>query len=440
MFWLETFIVIACILIGARKSGMAMGFAGGVGLIFLVFFCGLRPANPPVDVLLIITCVSGMAATLQCAGGLDYLVSIAEKILRSNPNRITFMAPIVTFFFTVFTGTSYVGLAVFPVIAEVAMEAKVRVERPMSIAVVACQHAISASPISASTAALIGILALQGVSLGQIMAVSLPAILIACLLGALSVYKRGLELEDDPEFQRRIQSGELTLSNQGEEKKEYVPTKEAKLSVAIFALAVASIVFLGSFQELLPSWEVNGKVVRLSIANTIEMIAFAGGFIMAMTCKVRATTIARSEVFTAGMTGVTVIFGIAWMTNTFFLAHKAEFFDVLGGYIQLYPWLFAVVLFFMSAMLMSQATTTSALMPVGVALGLPPSTLVSLAPAVNGIFFIPANGPTISGILFDRSGTTHIGKYVLNHSYMRPGFVSNIGSILISFAIAYFVF
>lgn len=334
MIWLEGLIILACIMIGARKNGVAMGFAGGVGLILLVFVFGLRPSSPPVNVLLIITAVSAMAATLQCAGGLDLLVSIAEKILRSNPNRITIMAPIVTFVFTMFTGTSYVAMAVYPVISEVSLEAGIRVERPMSIAMVASQHGISASPVSASTAALLGVLAVHGVTLGQIMAVAIPAIFIGCMLGAVSVYKRGAELADDPEFQRRLKSGELTAQ---ENRPAYVPTREAKLSVTIFGIAVALIVLLGSFKGLMPSWNVNGKLVRLSIPNAIEMIAFAASFLMVLTCNIAPGKIAKSGVFTAGMTGVIAIFGIAWMTDTFFLAHKAEFIANLGGTVQAYP-------------------------------------------------------------------------------------------------------
>lgn len=225
MIWLESLIILACIMIGARKNGVAMGFAGGVGLCLLVFIFGLRPSSPPVNVLLIITAVSAMAATLQCAGGLDLLVAVAEKILRSHPDRITIMAPIVTFVFTMFTGTSYVAMAVYPVISEVALEANIRVERPMSIAMVASQHGISASPVSASTAALLGVLAVHGVTLGQIMAVAIPAIFVGCMLGALSVYRRGCELADDPEFQRRLASGELTHEAN---RPAYVPTREAK--------------------------------------------------------------------------------------------------------------------------------------------------------------------------------------------------------------------
>ncbi len=437
MVWVEAFIILACIMIGARKNGVAMGFAGGVGLCLLVFVFGLRPSSPPINVLLIITAVSAMAATLRCAGGLDLLVDIAEKILRSNPNRITIMAPIVTFLFTVFTGTSYVAMAVYPVICEVALEADIRVERPMSIALVASQHGISASPVSASTAALLGVLAVHGVSLGQIMLVAIPSILIGCLVGAVSVYKRGVELQDDPEFQRRLKSGELTHQAH---RTAYIPTREAKLSVSIFGVAVALIVLLGSFKGLMPSWMVNGKLVRLSIPNAIEMIAFAASFIMVVTCNITPSKIAKSDVFSAGMTGVIAIFGIAWMTDTFFLAHKGEFIQMLGGTVQAYPWLFGVVVFAMSAVLLSQGATTSSLMPIGASLGLPVGSLVAMAPAVNGLFFFPATGSAISALTFDRSGTTHIGKYVLNHSFQLPGFVTCITSVVMGFILAGFVF
>ena len=283
MIWIQALIILACIMLGARKSGVAMGFAGGVGLFILVFVFGLKPASPPVNVLLIIIAVSSMAATLQVAGGLDLLVHLAEKVLRSRPDRITFMAPIVTFLFTVFTGTSYVALAVYPVICEVALEAKIRVERPMSIALVASQHGISASPVSASTAALLAVLAAHGVSLGQIMMVLFPAIFLGIIVGALSVYKKGLELEKDPEFLKLVKNGDITFGSG--ESKNYKPTKEAVLSVTLFALGVFFIVLLGSVKALMPSWNVGGKVSYLSIPNAIEIIAFLTSFIMVFTCK-----------------------------------------------------------------------------------------------------------------------------------------------------------
>lgn len=422
-------------MLGARKSGVAMGFAGGVGLFILVFVFGLKPASPPVNVLLIIIAVSSMAATLQVAGGLDLLVHLAEKVLRSRPDRITFMAPIVTFLFTVFTGTSYVALAVYPVICEVALEAKIRVERPMSIALVASQHGISASPVSASTAALLAVLAAHGVSLGQIMMVLFPAIFLGIIVGALSVYKKGLELE---KFLKLVKNGDITFGSG--ESKNYKPTKEAVLSVTLFALGVFFIVLLGSVKALMPSWNVGGKVSYLSIPNAIEIIAFLTSFIMVFTCKLQPGKIAKSSVFSAGMTGVIAIFGIAWMTDTFFLAHKAFVIDSLGGIVREYPILFAVMIFVMSALLLSQGATTRSIMPIGVSLGLPLGSLVAFAPAVNGLFFFPATGSAISAITFDRSGTTKIGRYVLNHSFQLPGFVTCISSILFGLVISYFVF
>lgn len=437
MIWLEALVVLACIMLGARKSGVAMGFAGGLGLFILVFIFHLRPSSPPIDVLLIIVTVSSMAAAMQVAGGLDFLVYIAEKVLRSKPNRITILAPIVTFVFTIFTGTSYVALAVFPVICEVAMEAKVRVERPMSIALVASQHGISASPVSASTAALLAVLAVNGVTLGQIMLVLIPAIFVGIMLGAMSVYRKGLELEKDPEFLKLVQSGDVVLKGPT---KNYKPSKEALLSVALFALGVAGIVLLGSAKSLMPAWVVNGKTVTLSIPNAIEIIAFLTSFVMVIVCKLSPSKIVKSSVFGAGMTGVIAIFGIAWMTDTFFLEHKAIIVTTFGGIVRDYPFLFAVMLFVMSALLLSQGATTRSVMPIGVSLGLPLGSLVAFAPAVNGLFFFPATGSAISAITFDRSGTTKIGKYVLNHSFQLPGFVTCIGSIVTGLCIAYFVF
>lgn len=439
MLWIEFLVVLGVIIIGARKNGVVMGFAGALGLAILTFGFGLRPSSPPIDVLLIIISITSLAAAMQSAGGLEFLVSIAEKILRANPNRITIMAPLVTFFFTVFTGTAYVAMAVYPVISEVALESGTRVERPMSIACVAGQHGISASPVSASTAALLGILSSYGVTLGQMMIVLIPSIFIGCMLGAISVYKKGCELADDPEFQARIKSGELTdVGNK--DIKSYVPDRNAKVSVSIFAICVALIVILGSFKSLLPAWDVNGKHVMLSIPQAIEIVAMTGACLIVFACNVKAAAVVKSSVLSAGIVGVISIFGIAWMADTFFKGHQAEFITMLSSSVQAYPWLFGIALFALSSLLMSQGATTTSLMPIGVSLGLPPSSLVAMAPAVNGLFFFPVTGSAIGAMTFDRSGTTSVGKYVLNHSFQRPGFVTCISCVVIGFVIAGFVF
>lgn len=213
MFWMQLLIVLVALAVGARLGGIFLGIAGGLGLALLVFGCGLAPSSPPIDVMLIITSVIVAASTLQVAGGMDFLVSVAERILRANPRHITFLAPMVCYLFTFMAGTGNIAFALLPVIAEVSKDTGVRPERPMSISVVASQQAITASPVSAAMAALVALLSPLGVGMGQIMLVCVPATLIGCLLGALSVCRRGVELKDDPEYQKRLAAEGLNAAS-----------------------------------------------------------------------------------------------------------------------------------------------------------------------------------------------------------------------------------
>lgn len=433
MIWLQFAVFIACIIIGARLGGVGLGMMGGIGLFILVFVFGLRPAAPPVDVMLIIIAVITAASTLQASGGLDYLAHLAERILRKYPQRITILGPIVTYFFTLFAGTGFVAFAVFPVISEVAYEAGIRPERPMSISVIASQLSITASPMSAATAAMVAMLAPYGITLGHIMLVCVPATLIATFVGALSVYKRGKELTDDSDFQERVAAGEIKAPEKVE-KKEITP--EAKRSVVIFAIMVLAVLTLGTFRSLLPSWDVDGRTITLSIPHVIQMVMLAGSAFIIIFCKVRTGVVIRGNVFQAGLMGVIAIFGVAWMGNTFFGAHNPLFVASLSGVLETAPWLFAIALFILSALLFSQGATVGTLMPFGLVLGLPAPLLVGMFPAVNGYFFIPASGPTLGAIAFDRTGTTKIGKYLLNHSFMRPGMISIFVSVGIGLLLA----
>lgn len=438
MLTLQAILVLACILIGARYSGIALGLAGILGLAILVFVFGCKPASAPINVVFIIMAITCLAASMQAAGGLDYMVNIAERILRKHPKHITFLAPTVCFVSVMLTGTSYVAMALYPVICEVALEAKIRVERPLSIAVIASQHAISASPVSAATAALIAVLAVKGVSLGQIMLVLIPGIFVGCMIGAFSVLKRGKELEDDPEFQRRLREGELETT--APKTATYVPTKTAKLSVWLFLVAVVMIVTLGSFPSLLPSWEAGGKVTRLSIPVVIQFFGFGFSFLMIAICRIKPDSVIKASVFGAGMVGVIATFGIAWMADTFFAAHSTEFIGAIGELVQEFPALFCLMVFTLAILLQSQGATTQTIMPIGMALGLPVSAIVGAAPAVNSIFFLPCSGSMIAGMMFDRSGTTKIGRWIVDHSFMFPGLVSNICSIAICWFFASMIF
>ena len=436
-FWLQLAVVFACIIVGARVSGIGIGLAGGFGLSILTFVFHLKPSSPPINVLLIIAAVVTIVSTLQAAGGLDYLVGIAERLLRRNPDHITILGPLVAFLFTVVAGTAYVSFSLYPVIAEVALEAKVRPERPISAALIASKFGITGSPMSAATAAMLALLAPSNVTLGQIMLVCIPAGLLASLAASLSVYRRGLDLDNDPDYQRALATGEVAPPAKREEREV---SRSAKISVWLFAAAIMLVVLFGTFKSLLPTWQVGGKTVPLSIPHTIEMLMLGTSLIIVLVCRAKTSKIAASSTFRAGMVGFIAIFGIAWMNDTFFLQHKATFIAAFADIVKAYPWLFALGLFIMAALLFSQGAAVAAMMPLGISLGIPAQYLVAMFPAVNATFFFPASGTTIGAMSFDRSGTTKIGKFVLNHSFMRPGLVATVISVASGFALSFIVF
>lgn len=431
MFWIEFVIVLLAIFIGARIGGVGLGVMGGVGLAILTFGFGLQPTSPPIDVMLMIIAVITAAAAMQAAGGLDYLVALAEKMLRKNPSMITFYGPMVTYLFTFVAGTGHVSYSVLPVISEVALETGVRPERPLSIAVIASQQAITASPISAATVALLGMLSPMGYQLIDILMISIPATIIGVLVGAFFANKMGKELEKDPEYIKRLEAGDLERPHSKKDKVE-VPFS-SKLSVYLFVLGALSIVIFGSFASLRPEWLVEGKIVRLGMPEAIEIIMMVVAALILIFSKVDLDKVAKGNVFQAGMQAVIAIFGIAWMGDTFFAANMEFLSSSIKDMVTEMPWLFAFALFVLSILLYSQAATVRALMPLGIALGLPAPALIAMFPAVNGYFFIP-NYPTIvAAINFDRTGTTRIGRYLLNHSFMIPGLVATIVAISLGF-------
>ncbi|MGI9276948.1 MAG: anaerobic C4-dicarboxylate transporter family protein [Endozoicomonas sp.] len=435
MFVLQLMVVLACILIGARIGGVGLGLMGGVGLAILSFIFGLQPTSPPIDVMLMIVAVVSAAACMQAAGGLDYLVQVAEKILRKNPKRITFMAPAVTYFFTMFAGTGHVAYSVLPVIAEVSRRTGVRPERPLSMAVIASQVAIVASPIAAATVALLGFLSPAGITLTGILSVTVPSTMIGLGLAATVTNKLGKELKDDPEFQKRMQDPEFRAKMEEESSEALVTELKpgAKKSVAIFLLAAVSVVVMGAFPGLRPTFE---SGATMGMAHTIEIIMLCAGALMVALCKIDVAEVTRGDVFLAGMRAVIAIFGIAWLGDTFFGAHDAMLKSGIGEMVSMYPWAFAIALFILSIMVNSQGATTGTLMPLGVALGLPAASLIAMFPAVNGYFFVPNYGPIIASIDFDSTGTTKIGKYVFNHSFMLPGLMSITFSVIAGFIIS----
>lgn len=422
-------IVLLAILIGARIGGIGLGAMGGLGLMILAFVFNLQPTSAPIAVMLMIFAVVTAAATLEATGGMNYLVKVAEKILRKNPGAITYMAPLVTYVFTVFAGTGHVAYSVLPVISEVAREGKVRPERPLSIAVIASQQAIVASPISAATVAMLGILSPFDITLPQILMVTIPATLIGILFAAFMIRNKGIELEKDPEYQRRFKKG---LENRIETNEEAI-TSKAKLSVLFFLLGTISIVLLGTFEQLRP---VFGEGNIMGMATTIQIVMLSVAALNLLICKADVEKVATGSVFRAGAVAIVAIFGIAWLGDSFFNGHMDTIAPAIEGMVTSAPWIFALALFIMSIFLNSQAATATALMPVGLALGISPVFLIAMLPAVNGYFFLPNYGPIIAAIGFDRTGTTKIGKYIFNHSFMIPGLLATGVALVLGFAFA----
>ncbi len=420
---LQLLFVLVAIIIGARLGGIGLGVMGGVGLAILTFIFGLQPTTPPIDVMLMIAAVISAASCMQAAGGLDYMVKIAERLLRKNPSHVTILAPLVTYFFTFLAGTGHVAYSVLPVIAEVATETKIRPERPLGIAVIASQQGITASPISAATVALLGLLAGYDITLFDILKICVPATLIGVLVGAFFSMKVGKELVDDPEYQRRLQSG--MLNDKHVELKDVQNKFKAQLSVGLFLAATFLIVLFGSVPSLRPSF--NG--VALGMPSLIEILMLTAAALILILTKTDGIKATQGSIFPAGMQAVIAIFGIAWMGDTFINGNITQLTASIEGIVTEMPWLFGLALFVMSILLYSQAATVRAIVPLGIALGMSPMMLIALFPAVNGYFFIPNYPTVVAAINFDRTGTTGIGKYILNHSFMMPGLVATVVSL-----------
>jgi len=439
MIWIELIILLSCIVIGARLGGIALGTVAGIGLLIFVFFFGLPPGGPPGAVLGMIIAVITALATMQAAGGLDYLVSIAEKIMRKRPQYITFVAPIVTYLLVFASGTAHVIYALLPVIAEVARNGKVRPERPLSISVIAGFQGVIASPISAATVAMLGFLLAQGISLPRLLAITIPSTFLGVVIGALSVAWRGKNLDVDPEYLKRLETGEVKAP-QPQPPMEGKSLGRARGSMLLFMLGIVAVVLIGIFPNLRPAYEVAGgdtDQVNMGMAIMIVMIAIAGLILVVFKASPEAAL--KGTIMRSGITAIICILGISWLGSSFFEGNRGYIVGGIESLLQVYPWTFAIGMFVLSTMLFSQAATVAILMPVGVALKVPAWTLAALYPAANGIFFLPTYGTLLAAVSFDQTGTTKIGKYLLNHSFMLPGLVTIFSTIVIALLLSKFV-
>ncbi|MGF1703624.1 anaerobic C4-dicarboxylate transporter [Photobacterium makurazakiensis] len=435
MFWIHLLLLLTVILIGIRYGGIAFGLLGGLGVSVMTFVFGIAPGSPPVGVMLIILAVVAASATLEATGGLKLLVKFAERLLRKHPEHVVFLGPLCTYTLTVLVGTGHSVYPLLPVIYDVAYKKGIRPERPMAMASVASQMGITASPIAAAAAVVMATAMDNSLDIGliNVLMVTIPATLGGLLIACLWSLKRGKDLDQDPEFKARMEDEEFRSSlvdpeQEGTATEEAEQEKTAKKGLTVFLLGILSVIVIALFsKQLLP------QGVGMSVA--IQFLMLSVGAVILLTTNISPKRIVSSNVFTAGMSAVITIFGIAWFSDTIIGHHKEYLVDLVSGMVNIYPWSFAFAMFFVSVFLKSQAAVLTIMLPLGFALGIDPAVLIGVLPACYAYFFFPFYPSDLAAISFDRSGTTAIGKYVLNHSFMIPGFIG-VGSATI---IGYFI-
>ena len=442
---IELLIVLAALYVGSRYGSLALGAISGIGLAILVFGFGLKPGTPPTDVIYIIIAAVTCAGTLQASGGMDWMIQIAEKMLRKHPEHITFLAPLVTFFLTVLVGTGHVVYTIMPIICDIALKKGIRPERPCGVASVASQVGITCSPIAAAVVAFVTISNANGymVSIPQVLMVTIPACIIGLMCAAAASYKRGKDLDKDPAFQARLKDPETYNYMYGNSATslDKTITREAKASVFIFLGALLIIVCFAFMQMIHVGEETLAQHLNIPKMNlVIQIIMLVAAACNIMFCKAQPKKAVAGAVWQSGMVAVVAIYGIAWLADTYFANYMEEMKTMLGGIVESAPWAIAIVFFLVSVLINSQGAVVVAMLPLAYSLGIAGPVLLGVMPSVYGYFFIPNYPSDIATVNFDRSGTTVIGKYLLNHSFMMPGLVSVIVATIVSYLITNVIF
>ncbi len=437
MLYIQFLFLLLMLYTGSRFGGIGLGVISGIGLVIEVFIFKMPPSSPPISVMLIIMAVVTCASVLEAAGGLKYMLQIAERILRSNPKRVTILGPLVTYTMTFMLGTGHAVYSIMPIIGDVALKNGIRPERPMAPASVASQLGITASPISAAVVYYLAQLSniSHSITLVSILSVTIPATLVGTIAMSLYSMRRGVELEDDPEFQRRLQDplwSKQIAESTATSLNEKLPAS-ARNAVLLFILALASIVVIALMPGIRTIAE-GAKPLKMDVVIQMMMLAF-GGLILLVT-KTKTAKVPDGIVFKSGMVAAIAIFGIAWMSDTYFKFALPTFQKGITEMVSAYPWTFALAMFIVSVVVNSQAVTCRMMLPVGLALGLPPALLIGIMPSSYGYFFIPNYPSDIATVNFDTSGTTKIGKWYFNHSFMVPGLIGVSTACLLGYGLA----
>ncbi|MDF2500938.1 MAG: dcuB [Anaerosporomusa subterranea] len=440
-------VLMGCLVVGVRKGGLGLAAVSGIGLIIFIFGMGLKPGNPPVDVMLTIMAVVTCSGFLQASKGLDVMLKYAEMFLRSNPKYITILAPITTWFLTVLCGTGHVVYAMFPVIYDIAIKQNIRPERPMASASVASQMGVCASPASVAVVSAVAILAATSHPFGvmQILSISIPASLCGAFVAGLWSLNRGKDLEKDPEFLAMIADPEKKAFVYGEIEGQNLANKtlpaSAYRAAGIFLLGIVAIAIFGSFPQLLPHFpDAKGVLKPLSMTPTIQLLMLAIATLIMLFCNVKASDVASGSVFKSGMVAIVSVYGVAWMADTYFSAYLPIMKKTLSEVVLAYPWMYAVVLFLVSKLINSQAAAVTVIVPMALSVGVDPLLIVGFMPACYGYFVLPTYPSDLACIGFDRSGTTRIGKYIINHSFIMPGLIGVATGCFVGYILVHLVY
>ncbi len=437
MLYIQFLFLLLVLYLGSRYGGIGLGVISGIGLVVEVFVFKMPPTSPPITVMLIIMAVVTCAAILEAAGGLKYMLQVAERILRSKPKMVTILGPLVTYTMTFMLGTGHAVYSIMPIIGDVALKNGIRPERPMAAASVAAQLGITASPISAAVVYYLSQMTgvASEITLLSILSVTIPATLLGNLAMSLYSMRRGLELENDPEYQQRLKDpiwAERIKDTTATTLDEKLPAS-ARNAVLLFLLALVVIVVIAMVPEIRTLAE-GEKPIKMSVIIQMMMLAF-GGIILWAT-KTPSSKVPEGVVFKSGMVAAIAIFGIAWMSDTYFQFAMPSFKVGITEMVTQAPWTFALAMFVVSVVVNSQAATCRMMLPVGLALGLSPALLIGIMPACYGYFFIPNYPSDIATVNFDISGTTKIGKWYFNHSFMMPGLIAVVTACLVGYGLA----
>ena len=446
----ELLVVLVALWVGARYGSLALGAISGIGLAVLVFCFQLKPGNPPTDVIYIIIAAVTCAGVLQASGGMDWMIQIAERILRKHPERITILAPFTTFLLTMLVGTGHVVYTLMPIICDIALKKGIRPERPCGIASIASQIGITCSPIAAAVVAFSTISIEHGfhVSNVQIILVTIPACIIGILFAVAASWHRGLDLDKDPKFLAKVadpvQKEAIYGNTATTLDKKIAPESKRAVYIFLAALTIIVIISIASMMgvNLLPSYPKtmpDGSVVQKPLAMNlvIQIMMLAAAALMLIFCKAKPKAAVAGAVWQNGMVAVVAIYGIAWMSDTYFSNYLPEIQGLLTDLVKAYPWTIAIAFFLVSVLINSQGAVVVAMLPLAYSLGIEGWVLLGVMPSVYGYFFIPNYPSDIATVNFDRSGTTVIGKYLLNHSFMMPGLIHVVMASIAGLGISY---